>query len=149
MSAKFITGVITAAALIAALSAAPAQARDNDALKKFVIGAGSIFLLNEFMKEIDRNGRNKAVAGHSGGGSKGYGGYTRGKAPLPRACIRKVGGKKHKQRVATRNCLKQSYRGFKRLPKACKTTFWQRGNKRNAFGMRCLQNHGYSVAGRR
>ncbi|WP_299923034.1 hypothetical protein [uncultured Pelagimonas sp.] len=154
MSAKFITGVLTAAALITALAAAPAQARNNnDAFKKVVIGATTFYLLNELIREAERNNGGKVIIGHgrdNGRGHGGHGGYKTKKPPIPKHCIRSTHGKKSdRRRVATRNCLKHNYRGFKRLPKACKTSFWQRGNKRKGYGVRCLRNHGFRVSGRR
>lgn len=155
MSAKFITGVITAAALIAAIAAAPAQARNNDDLKKIIIGAGSIYLLHELINDYNRGGKKKGDRyggnGHNGGkgGYGGHGGHGAKKAPIPSGCIRKVGGRKHSKRVATRRCLKHNYRSFHRLPSACKTRFRDHGRKRSGFEIRCLRNHGFRVSGRR
>ncbi|PYG29155.1 hypothetical protein C8N36_10973 [Pelagimonas varians] len=153
MSAKFITGVITVAALIAAIAAAPAQARNNDdAFKKFVIGAGTIYLLHELVNNQHYGGNKKKVERHGGGGGHGkygrHGGHGAKKAPIPRRCIRKVGGRDHTRRVANRHCLKQSYRSFNRLPSACKTRYRQHGEKRKGYGLRCLRNHGFRVSGR-
>ncbi len=154
MSAKFITGVLTAAALITALAAAPAQARndrDHDAFKKVVIGATTFYLLNELIREAERGNKGKAIVGNGGRGKHGgHGGYATKKRPIPKHCIRTTHGKKKdRRRVATRNCLKHNYRGLKRLPSACKTRFWHNGAKHKGYGMRCLRNHGFRVSGRR
>ncbi|MBO9464328.1 hypothetical protein J7443_03725 [Tropicibacter sp. R15_0] len=145
MSAKFITGVLTAAAFITTLAiAAPAEAgnKKNDNLKKFIAGAATLYLLHE----LHENGRIK-VHGYNGHGH-GHGGWKAKKPPIPRYCITKVGGKKKGKRIATRRCLKHNYSAFHRLPKACKTTYWRKGHKRPAYAVRCLKNHGFRISKR-
>ncbi|MGH1412004.1 MAG: hypothetical protein ACRBB0_00830 [Pelagimonas sp.] len=163
MSAKFITGVITAAALITAIAAAPVRAgNNNDAFKKVVIGATTIYLLNEIIKEVERGGSGNLQLSHGWNGGhdrygrhgkgRDHGGYGRHKAkkpPIPSHCIRVAHGKKKGSRyVASRRCLKHNYRAFNRLPQACKTKFRSHGKKRSAYSVRCLRNHGFRTAGR-
>ncbi len=138
MSRKFITGVLAVALTLTTLTAAPARAGDADDVARFVGAATTLFILGKIIesrRDDDGNRGHRPRAGHHG------------KPPLPSGCIWRVGHDRHRA-VMGQYCLHQHYRASSRLPGACKVRVWYRGENRNAFGLRCLQNHGYRVAGR-
>lgn len=151
MSAKFITGVLTTAALITGLIAAPARAENNQAFEGVLFGAATIFMLSKIFDQInDDNHRPK---------SKAYVPSTRSdhrpprrkRSLIPPHCVRavSVGNREYRRRVVTSRCLHQTYRGARRLPASCQTAYRNRGYKRQAYDLRCLHQHGFRVAGRR
>lgn len=159
MSARFITAILVAGALIATLSAAPARA-DNAGLKPAFGAAATLSLLGQAVEggKVEVNHRQYGDGrpyGHPhqwGGKQRGHGKYKRQAkkrwqpAALPRHCLRQVGGRHKAWYALSAHCLDRSYRGH--LPRACATRAWYKGKPRPVYGIGCLRSRGYPLARR-
>lgn len=163
MPSRFITSVLVIGALIAVLAGAqPAQAGDRDDLKRFIGTAAGLYLLGKAIEQgrievhqdrpkahhdrhdrrhgnrHDRHDRKK----HLGKGHHGKKKWHR--APLPRHCIRRVGGRHDRWRALSAYCLNRTYHGA--LPRACKDRAWYKGKSRPVYRIGCLKHRGYTLA---
>ncbi|MGY3438771.1 MULTISPECIES: hypothetical protein [unclassified Marinovum] len=151
MSRKLIAAVVAAAMAFTSLSAVPAAANHghNRNLDRFVIGAGTLLLLNQ-------------LANNNGGFERGRGyeperrykkkSKKRGYAPLPGYCLTRVQSRDGPVRMYGQRCLNRNYRHADRLPQSCKVQVRTRDNGRRVtrvgYSPRCLRNRGFRVAGR-
>lgn len=138
MSRSFIAGVLAASLAIAGLSALPARAADADDVARFVGAAATLFILGKIIESKRDDKDHASVATKS---------RPRGHAALPGSCLHYVGRGGHRP-VLGAHCLKRSYRGYHHLPNACRVSVWYKGRDRAAYGLRCLNQRGYRVAGR-
>ena len=160
MSRKVIPSLVAAALALTSLSAAPAAADHRHNLNRFIAGAGTILLLNEFSRggsanvyrdnrDTDRGYTNR---GYSHRGDKDRG-FKRGRAPLPGYCLRRIRTHQGPVRMFGNRCLQRNYSRADWLPRACRmqVRVWRNGHKvtRVGYHPRCLRNRGYRVAGRR
>jgi hypothetical protein len=136
MSAKFITALLAAGALIATLAtASPVHAGDKDQLKKFVGAAIGLYILGQ------------ALDGHQKGHKKKAHSKKAAKIPaLPRYCVRQVGGKHQKWQALSAHCLKKNYSAAHKLPGACRTSAWYKGRDRAVYTIGCLNHRGFQLA---
>ncbi|MFZ7093510.1 hypothetical protein [Primorskyibacter sp. 2E233] len=159
MSAKFITGVLTIAATIAAFSAAPARAGNDDEIAKIVAGVATLYIAGQLINELSDNGAIVQVHGpgdryddrrygHQGGKWKGgkWQGHRFNKV-LPGSCVRKI-QKRHTRFVLPRHCLRRNNVALRHLPQRCEINW--RGNRgmRTGYALRCLKRNGYQIARR-
>mgnify|MGYP006303433599 FL=1 len=158
MSRRFITGILAAAAVIAAVSAAPARAADQEWLGAILGTAAGLFILGKILSEADDGAR----AGTLRIEDKGWehpgrvrGGYGRGRgagfnaAPLPRRCLFPVHAAGTRYAAGAR-CLKRHYSDRAHLPKRCRARFERphRARPVKAYALRCLRREGFTVTGR-
>jgi hypothetical protein len=157
MSAKFITAILTAGALVATLSAAPAKAGNED-LKRFIGAPAGLYILgqaleNSQVQEVHdrRHGGHHRQWNHHRA-PRYYGHHRKGhgkkwhRPPLPRYCLRRVGGRHQSWLAFSSYCLKRNYPAA--LPRACRDRAWYKGKSRPVYGIRCLKHRGYRLAGR-
>lgn len=159
MSGRFITSVLVAGAFIAALAAAPAQAADRDDVKRFIGAVAGLYILGQAIEhgkvevhETDRRryGERKSYRhrghDHRRYGKKGHRSQRWHRAPLPRYCIRRVGGRGHDRYALSGYCLRHNYRA--QLPRSCRTRAWYKGRSRPVYSIGCLRSRGYQLARR-
>lgn len=169
MSAKFITAILTAGALIASLSAAPARA-DNAALKRFIGTAAGLYILGQALEaapaqkvherrapprryeaprrwqyEAPRSRRYVAPR-HRQYDAPRHRRPVWQRAALPRHCLRQVGGRHGGRFAFSAYCLNRHYPAA--LPRACQSRAWYKGKARPVYGLGCLRDRGYRVARR-
>lgn len=161
MSARFITAILAAGALIATVSAAPARA-GSDELKRAVGAAATLYLLGQavesgrvevnhrqhgYQRQWNDHGKQRGNGRHKGWGNhKNQGKKKWRPAPLPRHCLRKVGGRHKSWYGLSSHCLNRNYKSA--LPRACRTRAWYKGKVRPVYGIGCLQGRGYHLARR-
>lgn len=140
MSRKFIIGVLVAAATVATMSSAPAQA-GNDDLKRFLGVAATAAAVGLIINEIAKD--DNVIKAH---GWKGHGHHGYGKKPkLPRECLRKVGKYNHKRWVLGARCTWNHYKAPHLLPNKCLTKVKFKGGARYAYGLGCLKKQGFRL----
>lgn len=160
MTARFITSVLVAGAFIAALAAAPADAADRDDLKRFIGAAAGLYILGQAIEhgkvEVHQTDRNRYYGhdkryrqrdqGHKRYGRKGHREKRWHRAPLPRHCLRRVGGRGQGWHALSGYCLRHNYRA--QLPRSCRTHAWYKGRSRPVYSIGCLRSRGYDLARR-
>lgn len=145
---KIIKTIAAAAVAMTSFSAVPAAA-GNKNLERFVIGAGTILLLNELHKhgkaEVHHKKYGQKNYGHKKHGKKNYGKHRR--AALPDYCLTKIRKNHQWIRVYGQRCLWNNYRHARFLPRHCKVqaTVWRHGRKihRVGYSPRCLRRAGF------
>lgn len=163
MSRRFITAVLTAATLITASVAAPAQAADDE-LAAFVGLAAGLMLLGTVLDRAEVTvGRSAprhvappprahfqapAARAHRPAppvreGRPGH----RAAGVLPARCLREspVAGTRA---VMGRPCLRQAGIAPQSLPRACILRAYVGDRIRSGYSVRCLRQNGYRVSGR-
>lgn len=153
MSTKFITAILTVGALIATLSAAPAQA-GNDNLARTIDAAARLYILNQAIEngtvqKVHDRGHDQRGRGHGwkDQGWKGHDGKQRWARPaLPRHCVRQVGGRHKSWYALSSHCLDRNYPAA--LPRSCETRAWYKGKARSVYSIGCLKGRGYDLARR-
>lgn len=160
MSFRFITSVLSAGALIATLSAAPARAENrHDDLGRFLGAAATLFILGSIIENETRDHKAhkpKATVQKQHKPktqrpvvtpSKPKVVRTPKRPPLPMNCIIGVSGH-YTKGVMTKRCLDRHYRSAARLPGACRVTLRSPRGDRPAYAVRCLRDRGYTLARR-
>lgn len=79
--------------------------------------------------------------GHGHGHYAGHGGHRKA---LPTSCLRRTSGNHGPNHFFGRKCLRETYRGYNHLPRACFSEFRTTRGWRVGFGPRCLRRNGYT-----
>ena len=169
MSRKFIAAVLAVSTTIAAFTAAPARAGNEEDIARILGAAATIFIIGKAIQNSrdddrsdDRGDRQKNSYGDSFrhvNKFKDPQNYHKpvpqviprharpydGKAPLPEQCVRRISGGKP-NRVVMENCLERNYRSARELPRACKMVVATNRGKTNAYALPCLKQRGYTLA---
>lgn len=173
MSRKFISVIVAASIAVTALTAPQAQAGNRE-LNRFLAGVAAIAIIGaianeksssqarqpayipptprrDYEQRRDDNLRRQNEF-HS------YPIAPPTPRPLPRhvsrkslpsVCVKNVQANGHRRNVLMLNCLKRNFSYTASLPNTCSTNVARNDGTRfvrPAYGLRCLQNHGYSVA---
>lgn len=167
MPRKIIRTLMASAVALAGLTAAPAAADHNRHLEKFIIGAGTLLLLNElsngntaliyrtdrYRDHRDRRYRDDGYYRYKPAKPRKPQGAKHRRAALPAYCLTRVRTGNGPVRMFDKRCLKRNYRQADRLPQACRVTVrsWGQGQqlRRLGYDPLCLRNRGFRVAGNR
>lgn len=159
MSFRFITSILSAGALIATVSAAPAKAGEHDELGIFLGTAATLFIIGSLIDNKDSKATvstrsspqhqvvkpRRATPVVTPNRAKPV--VTPRRVPLPRQCLIRVDGGGTKYALAKR-CVDRNYHSANRLPGGCKVTLRGARADRPAYSMNCLRKRGYTVAKR-
>jgi len=163
MSRKFISIVLAASVAVTAISAPQAQAGNRE-LKRFLAGVAAIAVIGAIANESSNrrtqqpayNPRYDRDYRRDGYHSYPYAPPTPRPLPrqvsrklLPSTCLKTVRKDGHRRNVMMLNCLKRNFSYTASLPKTCTTNIRRNDGTRfmrSAYGFRCLQDHGYSIA---
>lgn len=152
MSFRFITSILSAGALIATVSAAPAKAGDHDDLGVFLGTAATLFILGSILNDANDDKKKATVSTRSKPRTvvtrpQSQRVVTPKRAPLPQRCkVFVEGGNTHF--VLPKKCVDRNYRSAARLPGKCLVTLRGARFDRPAYSLRCLRNRGYKMAKR-
>jgi len=148
MSRTFIKSILVAAVTvtgISVMSAAPAKAGNED-LAKFLFGATALIIIGKAISDSDAKAapsRNEVYKP-----AKTYRPRNYDRKALPAKCLRRHDTWDGRVRLMGRKCLHNNYKHVNRLPQVCKTRVQTENGPRRGYHMRCLRNHGYSIASR-
>lgn len=151
---KTLTAGLTALSLsFATMTAAPAQAGDDDAAK-FIAGALTLFIIGQALSDNNRGTVRVQTGSNHGSNHGGYGNNNHNanygdRRELPRECAFSIETRRDGLRkVYGSQCLEDNMRRANRLPQRCEDTITIRrpGGRtvsQEIFYEDCLRNAGY------
>lgn len=143
MSRTFIASILALSLAVTSFAAAPAAAGNDENLKKFLLGAGTLLIIGSALE----NSKDKPAHGY---GHKKYKKKRHISKVLPRYCLTKVRAHHGPERLFGARCLHRNYRYADWLPRKCmaRVKFWRHGHAhvRKVYRARCLRHYGYRLA---
>jgi len=158
MSRKFISVIIAASIAVTAISAPQVQAGNRE-LTRFLAGAAALAIIGSAIN--DRNNRRRSnEPSYEPGYAPSFYGHTTAPTPrhvprrasrkiLPSVCLKTIHSNGQRRNLFFLRCLKRNFSYTNALPNACARNVRRNDGTpfmRPAYGLHCLQNHGYEVA---
>ena len=146
MTRRFIAALVAASLALTGLSAVPARADGDDALRA-ILGLTALYAIAKSIENNNDDHRKpppvtvfRKPVPHTGPGP--YGTYRRDRY-LPTECLRRVETRHGPRQIFTERCLRRE--GVHHLPQACEIRVKGRGGKNTAYDARCLQRSGFRL----
>ena len=136
MTRKFLATALCAALALTSVSTTPVRAADTGEIGRFLLGAGTLFIIGSAISNSNRRG---TVQRHDHRPTV----VTPRRKVAPAACIRHNRFDQGPRRFLGRNCLRNNMANFHRLPSHCLRTVWTNRGQRNVYGARCLRRSGW------
>ncbi|WP_132541303.1 hypothetical protein [Rhodovulum euryhalinum] len=143
MTRRLIAPLLAAALALTPMAAAPARA-DGEDIAKALLGAVVLYGIAEGLDSRDRKDNRRVEQRHDD--RRGWQDAHRGRT-IPAQCIRTVQSRNGTRQFVPEACLRRE--GVRRLPDHCAVSISGPRRERDVYGLRCLQQSGFRVEGRR
>ena len=140
MSKSIIASVLAASIAFTSLSATPVRAADSGEIGRFLLGAGTLFIIGSAISNSNRNRDTTVTRRHT---EPTYRVKPRRKV-VPSACLRHNRFDNGPRKFFGQRCLNNNMRNAHRLPNQCRRTIWTNRGQRNVFAARCLRRNGWT-----
>lgn len=148
MSKRLIATVLATALALTSVATTPARAADNGEIGRFLLGAGTLFIIGSALSRHNK----RSYETNRYYDSDRY--VTRRyeeprhkikprRKVVPSACLRVNQWNNGPRRYFGRHCLNKNMRHAHRLPGACQTTIWTHRGQRTVYAARCLRRNGW------
>lgn len=146
MTRRFIAALVTAALALTGLSAVPARADGDDAVRA-ILGLAALYAIAKTIEKNNDDRRKpppvavfRKPVPHKAPGP--YGTQRHGRY-LPTECLRRVETRHGSRHIFMEHCLRRE--GVRHLPQACEIRVKGHGGKTTAYNARCLQRSGFRL----
>lgn len=146
MSKKIVSTVLAAAMAFTTVGAAPARAADSGEIGRFLLGAGTLFIIGSALSNSNRHSthRNKGTYYSTTPPMKlDPGPRPRYRKVVPGACMRHNPYNQGPSKFFGKHCLSKYNVG--RLPSGCLTSVYTKRGYRNVYSAHCLKRKGWVV----
>lgn len=152
MTRKLIATVLAASMALTAVGTAPARAADSGEIGRFLLGAGTLFVIGNALNNSNNKRRHTT--------NRNHGTYysttppmkhdpgpprhrTRTHKVVPGACLQNNRYQQGPRRFFSKRCLSQY--NVRRLPGGCLTSVYSKHGYRSVYAARCLKQNGWVV----
>ena len=142
MTKGFIAAVLAASIAFTGMSTAPARAADSGEIGRFLLGAGTLFIIGSAIANSDRRYRDRdhvVTRRHVDPRPR----VKPRRKVVPSACLRVNRWDNGPRRFFGQRCLRNNMHRVGRLPGHCKRKIWTPRGARNVFAARCLRRNGW------
>ena len=143
MSKRMITAVLAASIAFTSLSVTPVRAADSGEIGRFLLGAGTLFIIGSAISNNNRNRGSDTVTTTRRHTEPTHRVKPRRKV-VPSACLRHNRFDNGPRKFFGQRCLNNNMRNAGRLPNQCRRTIWTNRGQRNVFAARCLRRNGWT-----
>ncbi len=142
MTHRLIATVLAASLALTSAAATPARAADSGEIGRFLLGAGTLFIIGSAIANRDRRYRDNDRVVTRRHVDPIHRVKPRRKV-VPSACLRFNRWDNGPRRFFGSRCLSRNMHRAGRLPGACYTTIWTNRGTRGVYAARCLRRHGW------
>ncbi len=142
MTKRLIATLLAASLALTSVAAAPARAADSGEIGRFLLGAGTLFIIGSAIANSDRRYRDSDRYVNRRDFGPAHRVKPRRKV-VPSACLRFNRWDNGPRRFFGKRCLRNNMRHFGRLPGGCQRTVWTHNGRRTVFAARCLRRNGW------
>ncbi len=143
MTKRFLATILAASLALTSVAATPARAADAGEIGRFLLGAGTLFIIGSAISNSDRRYRDSdrhVTRRHH------HDTHVRVKPRrkvVPVGCVRVNRWDNGPRRFVGKRCVRNNMHHAGRLPGRCLRTIWTPRGQRTVYGARCLRNSGW------
>ena len=141
MTKRIMATMLAFTLAITSISTSPARAADSGEIGRFLLGAGTLFIIGSAISNSNRNNNHGTVTRRHDRDT--YTHVQPRRKIVPSACLRKNRSDHGPRRYFSRHCLRKNMANFHRIPDHCARNVWTKRGKRIGYAARCLRNNGW------